>query len=181
MAVTHIALLRGVNVGGKNKLPMKDLAAMFTVAGCSNVRTYIQSGNVVFEAAPRLAAKIPALITAGIETRFGFETTLVLRTVSELRETLSNNPLLKQGAPEETLSVYFLADLPSADQVRALDPNRSPTDRYIVCGREIFAQHPNGMGNTKLTNAYFDSRLNTTSTARNWRTVGKLLEMASSK
>ena len=174
----HIALLRGINVGGKNKLPMKDLVAMFTDAGCNDVRTYIQSGNVIFQAKPALAKRIPDLIAGAIRDRFGYRIPVVMRTVEELRKVLRNNPFLKTGADTQILHVAFLADRPGAAKVTALDPSRSPPDEFTVRGQEIYLHCPNGMARTKLTNAYFDSKLTTTSTVRNWRTALKLLEVA---
>ena len=95
---THIALLRGINVGGKNKLPMKDLAALFRDAGCDRVQTYIQSGNVVFQATPALASCIPALIAKAISESFGYRVPVVTRTADELREIARGNPFLRSGA-----------------------------------------------------------------------------------
>jgi uncharacterized protein (DUF1697 family) len=177
MAETYLALLRGINVGGKNKLPMKDLSALFVAAGCADVRTYIQSGNVIFRAEPGVAARLPELIPARIAEAFGFQTPIVLRTADQLRAVASHNPYLEAGAAEETLHVYFLAELPDPRRVDALDPDRSPPDAFVVRGQEIYLQLPNGMARTKLTNAYFDSKLATTSTARNWRTVMTLLQL----
>jgi len=177
MPTTYLALLRGINVGGKNKLPMKDLTGMFVEARCAGVRTYIQSGNVIFQAAPGVAPKIPDRIAAQIAKQFGYRTPLVLRTRDELREVLRNNPFLEAGAAEETLHVMFLADLPGSSAVAGLDPARSPGDEFVVRGREIYLRFPHGAADSKLTNAYFDSKLATTSTVRNWRTVTKLLEL----
>jgi uncharacterized protein (DUF1697 family) len=177
----HAALLRGINVGGKNMLPMKDLAAMFTDAGCASVSTYIQSGNVVFEASPALARRIPTLIERAISDRFGYQVPVVTRTGAELRGIVRGNPFLRPGVPgvdDGALHVAFLADSPAAAKVKVLDPNRSLPDEFAVRGREIYLHCPNGYGRTKLTNGYFDSALATTSTVRNWRTVLKLLELA---
>ena len=154
---------------------------MFTAAGCTNVRTYIQSGNVVFDAPAKVASKIAAVIAAEISKTFGFDTTLVMRTAAELAEAASKHPFHKPGIEDTKLAVLFLADEPHPDHVSALDPNRSPCDVYVVRGRDIFSYYPNGAGNSKLTNAYFDSRLKTVSTGRNWRTVQTLHEMASGK
>ena len=170
---TYVALLRGINVGGKNSVPMKDLVAMFEKAGCAEVSTYIQSGNVVFRAEAALAVKLPAAIGAAIKKRFGFEPPVVLRSGEELRKVAEGNPFIKCEA--ETLHVAFLADLPGKEPVRSLEPK--PPDEFAVIGREIYLRCPNGYGKTKLTNAWFDSRLKTISTVRNWRTVLKLLEM----
>jgi uncharacterized protein (DUF1697 family) len=174
---TYLALLRGINVGGKNKLPMKDLTGLFIDAGCSNVRTFIQSGNVIFSAARGLVEKLPSLITKRIEERVGYKIPVILRTAEELNNAICKNPFLAAGALEKTLHVYFLASLPDARDVAALDPHRSPPDTFLVRDREIYVQLPNGRARTKLTNAYFDSRLSTTSTARNWNTVLQLHEL----
>jgi len=176
---TYVALLRGINVGGKHVLPMKQLVEIFTSAGCGNVRTYIQSGNVVFTAPPKVAKALPALLSKRIAERFGFSVPVVLRNREELAQAARDNPFLKAGLPQPTLHVYFLADLPSADAVKSLDPQRSAPDAFHVSGREIYLHMPNGMARTKLTSAYFDSRLKTVCTARNWNTVLKLLEMMS--
>jgi uncharacterized protein (DUF1697 family) len=176
---TYVALLRGINVVGQRIVPMKQLAEVFIGARCGNVRTYIQSGNVVFTAAPKVAKALPALLAKKIEERFRFSVPVVLRTREELAEVARLNPFMKAGLPHPTMHVYFLADLPAAVAVKSLDPQRSAPDEFHVSGREIYLHLPNGMGRTKLTNAYFDSRLKTVCTARNWNTVLKLLEMMS--
>jgi uncharacterized protein (DUF1697 family) len=171
----YLALLRGINVGGKASLPMKELSAIFAGCGACGVRTYIQSGNVIFEAdAPE---PVVAQVTAEIARVYGYPGRIVLRSAAELKAAYKANPFAKAGAPAETLHVYFLADVPDPVGVKALDPDRSPGDSFAVRGREIYLHLPNGMARTKLTNAYFDSKLKTVSTARNWNTVGKLLEM----
>jgi uncharacterized protein (DUF1697 family) len=174
----HIALLRGVNVGGKNKLPMKDLAVLFVAAGCSDVVTYIQSGNVVFKAKPAVARRISTTIAQAIASKFGLKVPVVTRSVEELRRAAQSNPFLRRATDTKFLHVAFLLDEPEAGQIAALDPRRSPPDEFEVRGREIYLHCPNGMADTKLTNAYFDSKLATVSTARNWNTVTKLLELA---
>ena len=173
----YVALLRGINVGGKNSLPMKDLATMFTDAGCTNVRTYIQSGNVVFEAQPKLIKKLPETITAQINQRFGYKVPVILRTADEITAILKNNPFLQAGEAEKMLHVYFLSTVPAAASINNLDQQRSPPDRFHVHDRQIYLHLPNGMGNSKLSNVYFDSKLSTICTARNWATVLKLAAM----
>ncbi len=181
MPVTYIALLRGINVGGKNKLPMAALAALFAEAGCADVQTYIQSGNVVFQAPPEIAATLPAQVSALIAERFGLRVPVVLRTAEQLAETFRTNPFLAQGLPAETLHVLFLAQPPSPEKATGLDPNRSAPDAFIVQGRDIYLYLPNGVADTKLTNAYFDAKLATVSTSRNWKTVTKLLQLTGQK
>jgi uncharacterized protein (DUF1697 family) len=178
MSVIYVALLRGINVGGKNPLPMKALAEEFVAAGCTHVRTFIQSGNVIFSAPPgKDESALAQLLGARLEERFGYTAPLVLRTTEELRAAIDKTPYLAMGAPEETLHVMFLTATPEAARVEKLDPDRSPGDTFVVLGREIYLRLPNGMARTKLTNAYFDSKLGVTSTARNWRTTTKLLEL----
>lgn len=174
---SYVALLRGVNVGGKHSLPMRQLVEMFCGARCINVRSYIQSGNVVFHAPEKIVKGLPSLLEETITERFGFSAPVILRTRDELAKVARGNPFLKAGAPERELNVYFLADQPSAAAVKSLDPQRSAPDRFQVIGREIYLHTPNGMGRSKLTGAYFDSKLETIATARNWATVMKLLEM----
>jgi uncharacterized protein (DUF1697 family) len=181
MRETYIGLMRGINVGGKNKLAMNDLITFFVAAGCVDVRTYIQSGNVIFRSSPTIARDLPATITTAIAERFGYTVPLVLRTIGELDAVLRNNPFQIAGAPEDELHVLFLADLPRRDRVSTLDQGRSPPDSFSVRGRDIYLWLPGGVANSKLSNAYFDSRLATTSTGRNWRTVTKLLELANDR
>jgi uncharacterized protein (DUF1697 family) len=173
----HVALLRGINVGGKNMLPMKELAAMFAKAGCADVTTYIQSGNVVFCSEDKVVAGLGGVIAKQVEARFGLRVPVVLRTAAEIDAVIRGNPFLKAGASEETLHVSFLAERPGKDLVAGLDAGRSTPDAFAVVGREIYMQLVNGVSGTKLTNAYFDSKLKTVSTMRNWRTVLKLAEM----
>lgn len=176
MTRTHIALLRGINVGGRHRLPMAELRALFESAGCRDVRTYIQSGNVVFRAEPELAEELPARIARSIEERFGFSSPVVTRSADELDQAARSNPFLAEGVNAEHLHLMFLRDRPAEVQLAELDPDRSPPDRFAVQGREIYLHCPHGMARTKLTTRYFDSRLGTVGTVRNWRTVGKLLE-----
>jgi uncharacterized protein (DUF1697 family) len=178
MPATHVALLRGINVGGKNPLPMTELAEEFVAAGCERVRTFIQSGNVIFSAPPgKDESELARLLGARLAERFGYTAPLILLTTEEVRVAIANNPYRAMGAPEETLHVMFLTATPEAASVEQLDPDRSPGDTFAVVGREIYLRLPNGMARTKLTNAYFDTKLGVTSTARNWRTTTKLLEM----
>jgi uncharacterized protein (DUF1697 family) len=172
----YAALLRGINVGGKNMLPMKDLIAMFEKAGCTAVASYIQSGNVVFAAKPAVAETIAAVIAKAIENKFKITVPVVVRSSAEIAAVASNNPFLRAGVDVERLHVVFLKDRPSAEMAKILDPNRSPGDSFEVRGADIFLSITSA-AKTKLTNAYLDSKLKTVSTGRNWRTVLKLREM----
>lgn len=174
----HVAFLRGINVGGKNKLPMATLAAMFSAEGAREVATFIQSGNVVFAAPKKLADEMGARIERRIGKEVGLRVPVVLRSADELAGVAANNPFLRAGCDEDQLHVMFLAARPTAAQARALDPARSPGDEFALVGRDLYLRLPNGVARTKLTNAYFDKALATVATARNWRTVLKLIELS---
>lgn len=175
---THVALLRGINVGGKNKLPMRELTAIFTALGASDVRTYIQSGNVVFSAPARLVGTFATRVTEAIAREHGLTVPVVLRTASELSKIAAAHPMEREATDPKHLHVAFLAEAPTRAALAQLQPDRSPPDRFVVRGRDIFLFFPNGVARTKLTNAWFDRTLGTTSTVRNWRTVGELVAMA---
>lgn len=170
----HVALLRGINVSGKNMLPMPDLAAIFAATGCEDVRTYIQSGNVVYRTGTANAKRVPARATAAIAAQFGYKVPVVARTGAEFASVQAANPFLKRGTDPKTLYVAFLATVPTAAQAAALDPKRSPADRFVLVGRELYLYLPNGAGASKLTNDYLDRTLGTVSTIRNWNTVQKI-------
>ena len=116
---------------------MKGLAKLFVAAGCAEVRTYIQSGNVVFRASDAAAARIGAAVTAAIEKRFGLAVPVVVRSAAELREVVRNNPFIGKG-DDGALFVSFLADRPDRGKVASLDPKRSPPDQFLVRGGEVY-------------------------------------------
>jgi uncharacterized protein (DUF1697 family) len=172
----YAALLRGINVGGKNKVPMAELRTLFETLGHANVVTYIQSGNVVFTSAAK-PAKIAADITGAIAGEFGLTVPVIVRSRTELRRVLTSNPYLDTGVGPSKLHVTFLADRPTKAAIATLDPDRSPPDEFAVVGREIFMLLANGMGRTKLTIDWFERGLGTRGTARNWNTVNKLVDL----
>ena len=149
---------------------MSDLASMFEDAGCNNVQTYIQSGNVVFVADKKVASQISTTILKSIVRKFGFEVPIVTRSADEIKRVVNNNPFLP-ASDEGILHVAFLADVPKVAPAKSLDANRSLPDEFRLIDCEIYLRCPNGFGRTKLTNAYFDSKLETTTTIRNWRTT----------
>ena len=171
----HIALLRGINVGGKNSLPMRALTLFCTDLGAANVRTYIQSGNVGLDLPPPLPATFARDLQARIARELGLTVPVVLRTLRELQLTLQHNPwpALDPG----TVHVAFLRDQPTAEQVARLEPDRSPPDTFLVRGSDVYLHTPGGLARSKLTNAWLDARLGTTATIRNWRTVVALAKL----
>ena len=172
-----VALLRAVNVGGKNRLPMTVVAEIFSDAGAVDVQTYIQSDNVVFRATPGIAELLPSVVTAAIMENFGFSVPVIVRSAAEFRRLARDNPFLGDGVDTTKLHVTFLSDRPDAARAEALDPGPASTDKLAVQGHEVYLHCPNGMGRSRLTTAYLDAKLATTSTIRNWKTVLKLVDM----
>jgi uncharacterized protein (DUF1697 family) len=174
----HIALLRGINVGGHNRLPMATLRELFVAAGASEVATYIQSGNVVFAAPARLAGAIATEVRAAIEAELGLEIPLVVRTAAAFAKVARAHPFL-DAVPEPKLAmVGFLDRKPSASKRASFDPAaRSPGDRVELRGQEVYLGFPSGSGRSKLDAAWLDRSLGVTSTWRNWLTVEKLAQM----
>jgi uncharacterized protein (DUF1697 family) len=172
-ATRHVALLRGINVGGANRLPMADLREAFEVAGAARVETLQAAGNVLFDAPPGKVAAIASRVEAALARR-GVSSTLVLRTASELRAAAADHPFLARGAVPARCYVAFLASTPSATAAGSLEPDRSPPDAFAVLGREIYLWLPNGAARTRITTAWLDARLGTVSTVRGWATVRAL-------
>jgi uncharacterized protein (DUF1697 family) len=173
-----VALLRGVNVGGKRSLPMAALREVCEEIGWTGVRTWIQSGNVVFRAPSAPTATLEQALQDALMARCSLDVPVVVRTAEELAQAVANNPFLPETDPE-LLHVGFLQGWPTAAAVASLDPERSPPDEFAVVGRELYLKLPNGMARTKLTSAWLDRRLGTVVTARNWRSVLALAELVS--
>jgi uncharacterized protein (DUF1697 family) len=172
-----VAFIRGINVGGKAKVPMGELRSSLDAAGLEEVVTYIQSGNVVLRSTRRDARKLEDQIAKVVADGFGVDAAVMVRTPSELEKIVESNPFLA-GKDVSKLHVVFLSDKPKADAVAGLDPDRSPPDEFAVLGREIFLHFPNGFGRTKLTIDYFERRLGVRASARNWKTVNKMLALS---
>jgi uncharacterized protein (DUF1697 family) len=181
MKQAYVALLRGVNVGGANRLPMERLRTLFVEAGASDVETLIQSGNVVFVAPAASAPKIADDVAGRVKRDFGFAAPMVLRDSRAWTALVDDNPFLGRGADLDTLHALCLSRVPSSAALARLDPGRSPRDEFAVRGQDIYLRLPSGVARTKLTNAWFDSRLNVVSTLRNWRTVLKLAELVTAR
>lgn len=177
----YTAWLRGINLGGKNKLPMARLVELFAAAGATDVRTYIQSGNVVLRAPASRVPKLAAAVEAAITETFGFASPVILRHVDVLRRAADANPFLARGVPADHVHLALLKDSPSTARVAALDPGRSAGDAYEVDGEHIYLHLPNGVARSKLTNAYFDRTLATIATIRNWRTILAVLALAEAR
>lgn len=177
-ASRHVALLRGINVGGKNRLPMAELVECFTSCSCSDVQTYIQSGNVILRAPASRLRTLDRAIADCIEARFGFRVPVILRSAEAMRRTLDRNPFLARGDAPDLLHVAFLRETPPPERVAALDTRRFAPDELAIVDDCVYLRLPSGVGKSKLTNAWLDASLATVSTLRNWRTVVTLCELA---
>lgn len=174
MPTPHLALLRGVNVGGKNRLPMADLRDRFVEAGASDVRTYIQSGNVWFSAEPDQAETVARRVHAALVAR-GLETPVIVRDREAWLRLIAGNPF-PEAEPTQ-LHAVLLADVPPPDVLKRLDPDRSPPDRIVARGDVVYLHTPNGVARTRYTHDWLDRTLATVSTARNWKTVRALADL----
>ena len=176
---TYIALFRGINVGGSNRLPMKDLVALFGKIGAKEVRTYIQSGNVVFRNEESDVSELANRLAAEIKTRHGFEPhTLILRP-AELDEAIARNPFPEAEADPASLHLGFLAAAPENPDLERLDSLRKESERFYLRGRIFYLHAPEGVGRSKLA-ASSEKLLGVPLTDRNWKTVCKLRELAGS-
>jgi uncharacterized protein (DUF1697 family) len=167
----YVALLRGINVGGKHAVPMARLRALCESLGHADVSTYIQSGNVVF-AAKR--AVTPAALEQALASEFGFAIPVVLRTEAELAKIVKADPFPK--ADRSKVHVGFMATKPAAAAVKTIDHDRFLPEEVVVKGCEVWYHLPNGMGRAKLP-LHVDRQLKTPTTVRNWNTVTKLLAL----
>ncbi len=178
----YIALLRGINVGGQKIVLMEELRKSCARLGFEGVETHVQSGNVVFRAAPRSAANLASGISNAIQRDFGFPVTVVVRTADELRAVAKGNPFLKErGIDPLRLYVTFLSEAPSKEGLARLKALPAGSDRLSLKGREIYLHAPNGYGRSKLANTAVENALSITATTRNWNTVDALLELTSKR
>lgn len=176
----YVAFLRGLNVGGPNRIAMDDLSAVFEASGARSVRTYIQSGNVLFQAPEEELERVLAAVEDRIEAQLGGKVAVAWRSGSDLQAVAADHPFGSMATDPRQLHVGFLRERPSPGIVARLDPDRSPPNRMLVRGAEIYLLLPNGAVRSKLSNAYFDSVLGIPITFRNWGTVRTLARMAAS-
>jgi uncharacterized protein (DUF1697 family) len=173
-----VSLLRGINVGGHHMVPMEPLRKLYANCGALAAQTYLQSGNVVFQAGGDVAA-VTKRIGNGIERSFGFRPEIIVRTAAEMREVVARNPFAARPELEPNkLAVVFLATLPTADARKKLASINAEPEEFRLAGRELYVYYTGGMGRAKLSGPLIEKTLNTAATARNWNTVRKLLEIA---
>jgi uncharacterized protein (DUF1697 family) len=176
---TWVVLLRGINVGGANRLAMADLRKLMTDLGHTGVSTYIQSGNALITSSREDRSEMAAEICEGIAANFGPVVSAVLRTPEELLASLAANPFSRELNGTRVLITFF-SEAPKPDDVAQLERDRFLPDRFEVIRSEMYSYYENGAGRSKMTLDYFEKRLHVRGTARNLNTVAKLIELSTS-
>lgn len=175
----YISILRGINVSGQKKIKMAQLREHYTSLGFEDVTSYIQSGNVFFNSQIDDIPTLVSMIETMIRENYGFEVPIIIRTADDLEKVIETNP--HTHVPEEKFNVYivtFLEEAPTAEACAQI-PEIGPADEQtVIVGREVYTFYPNGSGRSKMTTNYFEKKLGVTATARNWKSVRKLLELA---
>jgi uncharacterized protein (DUF1697 family) len=172
-----VVLLRGINIGSRNRISMPELRNAFEDGGYDDIRTYLQSGNVML-ASTASAKKVARECERLIADRFGLEIAVVARTRSDLAKVVARNPLERVAKDPKRYQVSFLETKPTSKLVRELEEVATAREEVVSIGREIYAWHPAGVARSKLWAKLAGKNLGVTATARNWTTVTKLLELA---
>lgn len=176
---TFISMLRGINVSGQKQIHMVDLRAAYEAIGLEKVRSYVQSGNILFSSTESDPARLGAQIQEQIERSFGFTTPVIIREAAEFQKVLTNNPFLNaHQADPASLHVTFLSAGPSESALGAIKNPSKDGDEFVLAGGEVYVYCPNGYGRTKLNNTFFEKKLGVSATTRNWKTVNALYQMA---
>jgi uncharacterized protein (DUF1697 family) len=173
---TFLSMLRGINVGGRNQIKMADLKVLYEELDLTNVTTYIQSGNVIFnsKAEKQLALKIKNKIYE----RYKFEVPVIIRTPEQLKKVIDGNPFTKETKiSADNQYIVFLDKEPDMERINKLKSESYEPEKYLILGKEIYLYCHNGYGKTKLTNNYFENKFSVAATTRNWRTVNELYKI----
>jgi uncharacterized protein (DUF1697 family) len=174
---TIIALLRGINVGGHNRLPMRDLVTILQEIGLQHVQTYIQSGNVVFETDSTDLVALSEQIGAAVAKNHGFSPFVMLLTLSDFQAAIAANPFPDGEEAPKSLHFFFMDQAPDHPDLSKLEAIKTESERYELIDKVFYLYAPDGIGRSKLA-AKVGKGWDVTMTARNWRTVSKLMEMA---
>jgi uncharacterized protein (DUF1697 family) len=172
----YVAFLRGINVGGKNKIKMETLREVCSALGFENVKTYINSGNIIFETAKTADKTLAAKIESTIEKEFGLNIKTIVRSIDEIKDLVESNPFAGEFENDKDVHVFFLDEEMPAEKSELLLSNNSENERYFVRNREIFCHLRVGVLDSLMGRDYIAKKLKILSTARNWRTVNKILE-----
>ena len=177
--VTYVAILRGINVGGKRMIKMDALKQLFASLGFLHIETYIQSGNVFFQCKKTSEEKLAATIAKEIETVFTFNVPTIVKNIEELKQIITNNPFAKDKKKlAEYFHVTFLATAPSKTNIDGIEKLIFGEDAFAIIDKAVYLYCPNSYSNSKLTNGFFENKLNVIATTRNWKTCNELVNIA---
>lgn len=175
---TYIAILRGINVSGHKLIKMELLRTMFNNMKFKNVETYIQSGNVIFQTARTKCTDLEKKIAKKIVAELKFEVPVLVKTLQEMIEVVENNPFIGKGQVDETkLHITFLSQEPEKNNVDKIAGEVYTHDKFVLAEKTVYLLCPDGYGNTKLNNTFFEKKLNVTATTRSWKTTKELLRI----
>ena len=177
---TYIALLRGINVGGHHKIKMASLKELFVSLGFSKVITYIQSGNVVFQAANEEQLILKEKIERGIKEKYDFDIKTTIKSRADWKKIVHSNPFLKQDKSIDIskLHVTLLSDKPNKENIALIQATEKRADEALIFKSDcIYLHFPNGYGKTKFNNVYLERKLKVSTTTRNWKTMLKIEEI----
>jgi uncharacterized protein (DUF1697 family) len=176
--MVHVALLRGINVGGARRIAMTDLRQALEGGGIPDAVTHLQTGNVVLSTDERSTASVERAVEDAIRAGLGLDVDVIARSARQLAKVLDSNPLLADGADTKPLAVGFLKRKPTAEAARALADADFGDDEFVLRGTELYLRYPTGQGRSKMTGAFFERALDTPLTVRNWTVVTRLAELA---
>jgi uncharacterized protein (DUF1697 family) len=174
---TYIAFFRGINVGGKNSLPMNDLVALLEGVGAERIRTYIQSGNAVFLSAEKNPSQLSAQLAAEVQKRHGFKPCIIVLELDAINSAIAKNPFPEAEIDPGSLHLGFLASMPENPDLEKLDSLRKESERFRLIDSVFYLHAPEGIGKSRLA-ASAEKLLGVPMTDRNWRTVCKVRELA---
>jgi uncharacterized protein (DUF1697 family) len=172
----YVSMLRGVNVGGNSRIKMGGLKELYASLGLRDVRTLLNSGNVLFRSSLQDRARLAKRLAQEIARRFDLDTEILLRTLPELTMLVERGPALSERRDPSKLLVMFLTGVPDRKAQAALLKAHHGPEIIEIRGPEIYLYYPNGVGRSKLTNAFVEAELGLAGTARNWNTIRKLIE-----
>jgi uncharacterized protein (DUF1697 family) len=176
---TYISMLRGINVGGHKKIKMDILKQLYVELGYTNVQTYIQSGNVIFQTQDSDTVDLVKRITKHLLEVTGLEVPVLVLKLDEMKRIIENNPFLFDSSKNPTsFHVTFLSAIPDTTSVEKMRLTNYGADQFEQLDKVIYVYCPTGYGTTKLTNTFFENKLKVTATTRNWKTVNELVRLA---
>lgn len=176
---TYISILRGINVSGQKPIRMEALRKSYENMGFHQVRSYIQSGNIVFSAEHPEPATLSKKIEQQIEKDFGYQVPVIVMSAEQLEHIANQNPFPEQpGKDPSFFHVTFLSDAPGDYDHKEIAAKKLMEEEVVITPSAVYLYCPKGYGRSKLTNNLFENKLKVRATTRNWRTVNRLLEMA---